>query len=450
MERSAGGADAVPVALSLRHHDAARDYQASVQRVVRPGAGRTEEGIDLPAVLAADAARALAAARLATLWTGRAVVTLRCGWEALTLQPGMAVRIADVPGLWRIEEREWEAMAVRLSLRRVPGAGTAPPGGASSGTMVRQVDAPHGPTTLMLADLPPLREAVASAPLVVAAASGGAGWRGAALFVTGEGGEAVPIGRSAPRATLGTADAALPPGSAVLVDGRNALTVTLLSPDMELAGADEAALAQGRNLCLLGRELMQFGHAARTGAASYRLTGLRRGLRGTEWAMADHAAGEPFLLVEEDRLVEPLVLAGIAGEAGASLALAAIGIGDVDPAGAQIAVSGEAMMPPCPVHLAARPDGAGGWTFGWTRRSRAGWRWLSGADVPLGEEAEAYDVALFDGDGLIRSARTVSTDWTYDATMIAADATAGQVLTMTVRQRGTLAPGREAGMTIIA
>ena len=48
----------MPVALSLRHYDAARDYQTGVQRVVRPGAGRQEQGIDLPEAMSADRARA--------------------------------------------------------------------------------------------------------------------------------------------------------------------------------------------------------------------------------------------------------------------------------------------------------------------------------------------------------------------------------------------------------
>lgn len=406
IEQSGGAADGVPVALSLRHYDAARDYQAGVQRVTRPGPGRSERGIELPAVLAADAARGLAGERLASGWTGRATMVLRCGWAALGLAPGMVMRVADAPGQWRIEEREWEAMAVRLSLRRVPGAGGVMPGGASSGVIVRQVDAPHGVTSLILADLPRLTDGGANAPLVVAAASGGPGWRSAALFAMSGTGEAVPIGRSAPRAVIGVADTTLLPGSVAMVDGQNAMRVTLLAADMELLSADEAGLAQGRNLCLVGRELIQFGAAVQTGEASYRLTDLRRGLRGTEWAMADHAAGEAFLLVEEERLVEPLAMLGVAGEVGGTVQLSAIGLGDVEPVVAEVAVTGEALVPPAPVHLTARAV-SGGWVIGWTRRSRAGWRWSSGGDVPLGEESERYAVRVLDGDVVVRSAETV-------------------------------------------
>ncbi|WP_062732993.1 phage tail protein [Sphingobium abikonense] len=448
VEHQGGSADGVPVALSLRYHDAARDYQAGMQRVTRPGAGRSESGIDLPAVLDPDAARALASDRLRARWAGRARMTVRCDWRALGLAAGDVVTVDRAAGLWRIEEREWEAMAVRLALRRLPGGGGAPPIGAGSGAIVRPVDAPHGPTTLLLADLPRIADGVASAPLVVAAASGGAGWRNAALFVTGASGEAVPIGRSAGRAVMGVADTVLPGGSALLVDRGQSVSVTLLAADMVLLSVDEAALDQGRNLALLGRELIQFDTAERTGAATYRLSGLRRGVRGTDWAMAEHMAGEPFLLIEEGRLVEPLSMQGADSEAGSVLRVSAVGIGDVAPAEAMLTISGEALKPLAPVHMRAGRDGAGGWTIEWTRRSRDGWRWLSGTDVPLGEESERYGVEVLDGAIVVRAQEVTSASWTYGADMIAADGMDGRDVLIAVRQRGTYAIGRGASLML--
>ncbi|WP_340265309.1 phage tail protein [Sphingobium mellinum] len=446
VEQAASSAESVPVTLALRHYDAARDYQAGVQRVSRPGPGRTEEGIDLPAQLPADDARAVAARRLGHGWAGRSTITLRCGWDALRHEAGDVVSIEGSPGRWRIEEREWEAMAVRLALRRVPGGEAPLPAGASSGAIVRQGDAPHGPTTLLLIDLPSLTEG-ATAPLIVAAASGGAGWRGAALFAMSEAGEAMPIGRTAPRAVMGQADAALAPGSATLVDEISQLDVTLLADDMALGDADEAAIAAGRNLCLLGAELIQFSRAVQTGARSFRLTGLRRGLCGTEWAMASHAVGEPFLLVEQERLMEPFAMQP-APEIGSLVRVAAVGVGDMEPVQSGVLVSGEAVTPWAPVHLDAAPDGTGGLALRWTRRSRNGGRWLSGGDVPLAEESECYELRLLAGDALVRRVETDQPGWTYDAAMIAADG--GAADRVEVRQVGTFAVGRPARLALPA
>ncbi|WP_242122877.1 phage tail protein [Sphingobium sp. Sx8-8] len=444
VEQSGGGADAVPVALSLRYFDAARDYQAGVQRVNRPGSGRTEQGMDLPVLLSGDAARRMAARKMGMLWTGRSVMSLRCGWDALRHEPGDVATVEHVPGLWRIEEREWEAMAVRLRLRRVPGAGGAIPAGASSGAIVREADIPHGATTLMLADLPSMGDMAASAPVIVAAASGVEGWRGAALFSIGTTGEATPAGRTALRAVMGHADAALPSGSVALVDHIHALPVTLLAPDMTLGGADGAALAEGRNLCLVGRELIQFARAVRTDEASFRLEGLRRGLFGTEWAIASHVAGEDFLLLEDDRLAEPLSGQRGGADVGSKVRIAAIGVGDGEAVEAALKVSGEAIMAPAPVHVTVAADGAGGWTMEWTRRSRTGWRWLNGADVPLGEDREAYELRVLEGSEVLRRVVTGQPGWTYDAAMLAADGGGTGGLAVEIRQVGSHALGRPA------
>jgi len=444
-ERSGGAADAVPVAFSVRYHDALRDYQAGVQRVGRPGPGRLEKGMDLPVVLSADAARAVAARKMAWDWAGRSTMTLRCGWDALDHAPGDAVTVEGEPGLWRVEEREWEAMAVRLALRRVSGAGGTIPSGASSGVIVRQDDVPHGPTTLMLADLPPIRNGGASAPVLVAAASGGEGWRGASLFTLSATGEAAPAGRTAPRAVMGQADDALPVGSVTMIDRLHALHVTLLAEDMALAGAGEAALAQGRNLCLVGRELIQFASAVEVDAGRFRLEGLRRGLFGTEWAMAAHAVGDDFLLLEEDRLAD----LSIGQEVGGSVRVAALGVGDVQPVEATLPLTGEAMIPPSPVHLRARGDGAGGWLIDWTRRSRDGWRWISGADVPLGEDREAYEVRVWADGRDVRRVTTGQSSWAYDAAWVAIDGDDADRLAIEVRQVGSYAVGRPARVDIL-
>ncbi len=441
LEYRAGAADAVPVQMAVRHHDAARDYQAGVQSVTRPGPGRVVAGLDMPAVLSAADARALAARRIGVAWAGRTSATVTCGWDALIHAPGDVVTVAGEAGLWRVEAREWEAMAVVLTLRRVAGAGGALPSGASSGAIVRQVDAPHGATSLMLADLPPLSAGAASAPMIVAAASGGEGWRRATLLALSATGEATPLGRSAPRAVMGALAAVLPGASSLLVDRTNVCVVTLLAADMVLGGADEAALARGRNLCLVGGELMQFADASLVGPGAYRLSGLRRGLRGTEWAIGTQMAGAPFLLVEEERLFD-VPTSAIGGDA---LTVAALGIGDGEAVEAAIAVTGEAVRPPTPVHLRAQDDGAGGHWLHWVRRSRAGWRWDDGVDVPLVEEGEMYAIDIADGAGVFRTDQVAVPEYHVSADLLAGHA---GPWTLGVRQIGTRAVGRAATLVI--
>lgn len=446
--RGRGRAEDVPVRLGIRYFDPARDYQAGVQTAQRPGPGRAESEADLPAVLDAGSARSLAEQRLARLWTARAAVDVRCDWRALTIRPGAVVTLGADPARWRVEQSEWEAMGVRLHLVRTGGSGVIAPA-AAAGDAVAQPDLMHGPTMLNVADLPPLTDASASAPVVAIAAAGAqAGWRAAALFVRDAGsGALTPIGRTAAPATMGTA-LTLPfaDASPCLIDTLSIVDVQLLNGGTALSGVDDAALLRGANAALLGRELIQFGLATQIGPGSWRLRRLLRGRRGTEWAMAGHGAGERFLLLDQDSLT---MVPDIHVSRGSVVLIDAIGIGDTTPAQATEDVLGQAVMPLTPVHAVAQLE-SGGWRFDWTRRSRAGWTWTDGADAPLAEEQELYRIDLTQGGATFRSATVATPHWIYDAAALASDLGAGisGAVGVEIRQIGTFGPGRPAALSI--
>lgn len=436
-------ADAVPIRLVARYYDPSRDYQAGAQTAERPGVGRTEKAVDWPAALDAAQARSLAGERLRGLWAARNGLDLRCDWRALTLAPGMSLSVEGQAGLWRIERQEWTGMAVRLSLVRQAGVGGVSVE-ASAGSAVAQADAVHGPTTLVLAELPPVDDQPASAPLLVCAAAGEqSGWRSAELFLEdGTTGTLTSLGNTAAPALLG--QVTVPPlalAGAALFDERSAVTVRLLRDDMTLASVGDEALLAGANHALLGREVLQFGRATRVDERVWRLSHLLRGRRGTEWAMAGHGAGERFLLLDSETLVD---LPSSAAVVGTTARVAAIGIGDTAPEEVDELVLGQAVLPLAPVHLMAERAG-GDWRISWVRRSRAGWRWADAVDAPLGEEQERYAVALRFGGQTFRSAETGVSEWTYDAATIAVDRMAGVDggIEIVVRQVGTYGAGRE-------
>ncbi|MET0155564.1 MAG: hypothetical protein ABW189_05615 [Rickettsiales bacterium] len=49
------------------------------------------------------------------------------------------------------------------------------------------------------------------------------------------------------------------------------------------------------------------------------------------------------------------------------------------------------------MHLAGERDGSGNLTITWIRRTRIGGEWADGADAPLSEETEAYEIDIMDG-----------------------------------------------------
>ncbi len=444
-----GRADDIPARLALRHYDPARDFQAGVQTAERAGPGRREGNLDLPAALGAGVARALAEARLHSLWTGRRTLELRCDWRALTLQPCAVVSIEGETGRWRIERSEWEGMGGRLALRRVGGAGVvAPP--ASGGSPVSETDILHGPTSLIVADLPMPGDALFFAPVLVAAAAGTqTGWRSAELFVEDAAtGGLTSIGGTAPPAIMGIATGALGgAASPALFDLTSTLDVQLLNSAMLLTNADDTALLRGANMALVGDEVIQFGLTSQTGPTTWRLSRLLRGRRGTEWAMVGHGAGERFLLLDQASL---LPIPSAYAVMGSTLLLNAIGLADTSPVLTSTSVAGQAVLPLSPAHARAIFS-AGDMLISWIRRSRIGWQWMDGVDAPLGEERESYRIDLWHGGALFRTATVTAPQWTYAAAAIATDNAAGisGAVSVEIRQIGDFGAGRPAALSLV-
>ena len=421
-------------AVAVAHYDPARDYQAGLQRAGPSGAAA--ERVEVPAVIDGGAARTLAAALVARTAADRVRRTVTTGLTGLSVAPGAVVAIAGETDSWRVVDTAWEAMAVRLQLAPVAPA-PLPARTASSGRVLAAADEPVGATLLRLVDLPAGDDALPVVPrLGVVAAGEGGGWRRASLLWSVDGGASwTEAGESAAPGVVGTVEAAPSPAPATLVDRAGVLLVRLAREDMALADADADALDRGANLAAAGGELIQFGRAVPLGEGRWRLSTLLRGRRGTEGEAV--AAGDGFALLDPAGVrVIDLPLAAIGGE----VRVMAAGVADARPAVARLAVEGRAVRPPAPAQLRTeRTDD--GVLLRWTRRSRAGWRWVDGVDAPLGEEAERYRVVLVAADG---ATRQVECD--APALPIAA-ATWATIARVEVRQRGTWAESRPATIT---
>ncbi|MES2755432.1 MAG: phage tail protein [Pseudomonadota bacterium] len=447
--RALAAADDAPKRVRVAHYDPARDYQTGLQSAQRPGAGTREERVELPAALASAAAKAVAEGVLARAEAGRErrTITLAAGGAsaALNVAPGDRVTITDEngtgePGLWRVARWRLAEMVVTLELVRIARASAAAGAGAGSASSGRVSGAPdlvHGATTLHAFELPPVDDAVLSAPRLTIAAAGGPGWRQAALLLSSDGGARwTAAGTAQVPVTIGTIAVAPGAGSALLVDRAGSMEVELLHPGMTLSDADAVALDAGANLALVGDELVQFGRAAPLSPTRWRLSELWRGRRGTEAAAGTQAPGDRFVLIEAAALITvELPLAVLGG----SVEVLASGVGDGDgPAVADAVFAGASVRPPAPVALRWKDDGAGGATLRWTRRSRAGWRWLDGGDVPLGEESELYRVTI--------GAR-VATVAVAEAGITAAERAGGPV-SVSVSQLGTFGESPPATLVV--
>lgn len=392
VERRRAPMDALPGAIRLRHYEPGRDYQLGQQTSAVAGGGVREERIDLPAVLPAASARALARQLAGAVADGREAVVWRADLAALALPVGGVVTLAD-GGAWRLAARTVRGHDILLELRRhqpLPVDGV----GADPGTPVSAPDRPDAIGMVQIFDMPNLGSPAASAPrLLVAGAGSHDGWRGAdCWFVAAPGSPPIAVGTLRPAAALGVLSAPMAAGSPSLLDLHNSALVTLAHSAMTLESVDDARLLGGANRAMIGGELLQFGQAAAVGPGVWRLSRLLRGRAGTEGAMV-HGGGEAFVLLDDPALLMLAdEFAGAAEGGTAKLQWAArnaTALTEVDVPGAA-----SALRPPAPVHGHIRGDGAGGVDIGWVRRSRVDTGWRDHVDLPLGESRAAWRVLL--------------------------------------------------------
>ncbi|MBA2932991.1 hypothetical protein HZF05_02665 [Sphingomonas sp. CGMCC 1.13654] len=423
-------------ALTIGYYDPALDYQVGSQSARREVSARRAGSIDLPAVVSASSARSIVEARLAREWAGRTSAQMALPWRHLDIETGAIVSVPGQSGRWRVTERAFESMALTVTAQRLPASSTdvLP---ASGGSGLSQPDLVQGPTTLALLDLPSLGDDPPTSPtLLIAAAGSSAGWRKAALTLSlDDGASWQALGGTAPPAVIGQAATLLASSGSALRDEANSVDIALLNDEMMLAGSDAIGTSATANLALLGDELIQFATAEQIGPRLFRLGGLLRGRRGSEWAMAGHAIGERFVLVDADTLLPWSLPLSVIGH---DVRVSASGVGDTEPAEIAITFQARALRPPAPVaaNATAMPDGS--IAIAWTRRSRAGWDWLDDTDVPLAEEAERYQVTVLRSGGTTLAIATTGPSATISPAQFAGIGGSG-ALTIQIAQIGTTA-----------
>ena len=392
VERQRAPLSSLPGTIRLRHYEPERDYQLGQQASPVAGGGVREDRIDLPAVLPAASARALAQRLAGAAADGRETMIWQVDLAALALPVGHVVTLAD-GSAWRLAGRSVRASDILLELKRhQPLAATTLP--AEPGVPVTAPDWPDAVGVVHLFDLPNLDSPPAATPrILIAAAGSNDGWRGAdCWFVPAADAAPIAIGAVRPAAAVGQLAEALGAGAGYLVDRVQEVVVQLVNPAMTLESVDDAALLGGANRAMVSGELLQFGRAQAVGPGLWRLSRLLRGRAGTAIAIA-HAAGAPFVLLDDSALAPlPDAMAAVAEGGGAILQWTLRGGTEMT----EIAVpaSGAALRPLAPVHGRVSPDGDGGVDVGWIRCSRVDAGWRDQVDLPLGESREMWRITL--------------------------------------------------------
>ena len=267
----------------------------------------------------------------------------------------------------------------------LPSSATMP---ATSGRVLRQIDAPSGATILHAAELPGMANEGSRPAIAIVAAGSTAHWRRASIHYSVDDGTTwIPAGTTAAPGVVGAVAAGAGAAPATLEDRRHTIELLLAHDGMMLTSADAAARDRGENLALVGDELLQFGTVRQIGPRRWRVSDLWRGRRGT--LPAPISAGARFVLIEPDALLSIAPDAAV----GARVRVMARGVGDDSGVEEAVVLDGASILPPAPVRLSARiADGV--LTLQWRRRSRTDWSWRDEVNTLLGEEREAYQVTI--------------------------------------------------------
>ena len=246
------------------------------------------------------------------------------------------------------------------------------------------------PTTLFLFDIPLLKDTDSNPDntgYYFAVASILPTWRSGILYSSTDDTNFSVVQGSAYNTTYGFAKNILgSPVTAWTWDTVNTLTVTLAGGSF-LSDTNINVL-NGKNVVLVGNEIIQFTTAVQNSDGTWTLSNLLRGRRGTEWACGSHTENELVIVPQTgfSREQEPLAVVG------QPRWYEAVTTGQ-DPSTVEpvpFTITGQDLVPYAPCHLGGTVNGNGDITILWTRRTRVGWNSLSQDPVPLSEDNELY------------------------------------------------------------
>lgn len=253
-------------------------------------------------------------------------------------------------------------------------------------------------------------------------------------------------------ATLGTLTSALETGVSGRFDSSQTLNIVLSNGSF--SSASKLAVLNGDNRLAVKAsngvwELIGFTTAEEIAAGQWQLSGLLRGLYGTEDAMqAGVAVGAEAVLLTS--AVTPLDLSST--EIGLTLNWIAEAAGTSFAASGPFSFAGglRAETPLSPVHLRARRDSGGTIALTWVRRGRKDADNWTSTDIPLDEESESYQLDILDAAGstVLRSITLSEAAYSYSAALQIIDfGTQPASLNVRVRQMGRYAAGIAATAT---
>jgi hypothetical protein len=393
----------LPRNVTIKYTDLDTDYMTGAQSASRQtGRALAEMTVEMPVALSSASAKAIADYALYSAWVARTTTKWSTSLAFAKYEPTDIVSIDGNP--IRISKRSQQNNI--LTFEGTFDSGTILTAGAVAGTaegQASQTIALPVKTLLALLNVPMLRDQDEDAGFYAAACGLSTPWAGCLLVKSADDGASFSSVTSLlSAATMGIASA-LEDFTPNMFDEFNTFTVRLFSGS--LSSATELAVLNGANVAVLGGEILQFKTATLGLDGNYTISGLLRGRNGS--LTSGHGGGETFVLVSSSTLER---IPAATAEIGLSRLYKGVTLGTsyASADNVDFATTAQALECVSPVHLGAGRDASDNLTIIWQRRTRKGGEWRDNVDASLGEDAEAYEIDVFEDDTYAVVLRTIT------------------------------------------
>lgn len=403
----------LPRNVTIKYTDLDTDYMTGAQSSPRQtGRALAEITVEMPVAMSSASAKAIADYALYSAWVARTTTKWSTSLAFAKYEPTDIVTIDGNP--IRISKRSQQNNI--LTFEGTFDSGTILTAGAVAGVAEGQASQTIPlpvKTLLALLNVPMLRDQDEDAGFYAAACGLSTPWAGCLLVKSAdEGASFANVTSLLSAATMGVASA-LEDFTPNTFDEFNSFTVRLFSGS--LSSATELAVLNGANVAVLGGEILQFKTATLGLDGNYTISGLLRGRNGS--LTSGHGGGETFVLVSSSTLER---IPASTAEIGLSRLYKGVTLGTsyASADNVDFATTAQALECVSPVHLGAGRDASDSLTIIWQRRTRKGGEWRDYVDASLGEDAESYEIDVFEDDAyavVLRTITATTTSTSYTA-----------------------------------
>ena len=424
----------LPAQISVQYANMLADYQAGAEFSDRLLTEQESTSVvQLALGLLPVEAKTIADKLLSDLIAGQWRFTIKLPLKYAYLMPGDIFNVVARDGRsfrGRVQQKKDSQVLIELECV-LDDVGTLDVDAATDANYVSQTVRQVADTEWETLDIPILRDAdnnVSYYSALTPVAFNDTQWPGG-VIVQSFGGAFDQVYTTGDRSAIGECDTVL--GDWVhgaMFDETNSLTVTLYAGELESVARSDMLLDQELNAAAVGAdgrwEIIRFRNAELTGQTSsglniYRLSGLLRGQRGTEWAIASHEVDDRFVLLDSTiRVVNSQT-----NELNIEREIKGVTFNFLldDVTGRMFTHTGVGLKPFSVAQLRALAVGSDV-EVTWNWRTRLSYRYGGVAPVvPFGEAAQLYRVWIYDGSTLVRTENVTTNSYTYTAANIAAD-----------------------------